>query len=38
VAKKDPQAAALALESYLAQFPDAADAEKVKQILTKLGR
>jgi len=38
VAKKDPQAAARALESYLAQFPDAADAEKVKQILTKLGR
>jgi tetratricopeptide (TPR) repeat protein len=38
VTKKDPQAAARALESYLAQFPDAADAEKVKQILTKLGR
>ena len=38
VTKKDPQAAARALESYLAQFPDAADAEKVKQILAKLGR
>lgn len=38
VTKQDPQAAARALESYLAQFPDAADAEKVKQILAKLGR
>ena len=38
VTRQNPQAAALALESYLVQFPDAADAEKVKQILTKLGR
>jgi tetratricopeptide (TPR) repeat protein len=38
VTRQNPQAAARALESYLAQFPDAADAEKVKQILTKLGR
>ena len=38
VTRQNPQAAARALESYLVQFPDAADAEKVKQILTKLGR
>lgn len=38
VARQDPQRAARALESYLVHFPDAADAEKVKQILAKLGR
>jgi len=38
VSRKDTQGAARALESYLAHFPDAADAEKVKQILTRLGR
>lgn len=36
VARQDAQGAARALESYLAQFPDAADAEKVKQILARL--
>ena len=38
VARQDAQGAARALQSYLAQFPDAADAEKVKQILARLGR
>jgi tetratricopeptide (TPR) repeat protein len=38
VTRQDVQEARRALESYLAQFPDAADAEKVKQILTRLGR
>ncbi|MBM3748811.1 MAG: tetratricopeptide repeat protein, partial [Acidobacteria bacterium] len=36
--RKDPEGAARALESYLVHFPDASDAEKVKQILTRLGR
>jgi tetratricopeptide (TPR) repeat protein len=36
--RKDSQGAARALQSYLAQFPDAPDAEKVKQILNRLGR
>ncbi len=38
VNRQDGPAAIKALESYLAQFPDAPDAGKVKQILTKLGR
>lgn len=38
VTRQDPQGAARALQSYLVHFPDAADAEKVKQILTRLGR
>jgi tetratricopeptide (TPR) repeat protein len=38
VKKQDAQQAAQALESYLLQFPDAPDAEKVKQILEKLKR
>ena len=38
VNKQDSQGAARALESYLVHFPDAADTEKVKQILAKLGR
>jgi len=38
VNRQDPQRAARALESYLIHFPDAPDAEKVKQILARLGR
>jgi len=38
VNRQDPQRAARALESYLVHFPDAADADKVKQILVRLGR
>jgi Flp pilus assembly protein TadD len=35
-ARQDPQRAARALESYLEHFPNAADAEKVRQILARL--
>ena len=38
VASGNPRGASRALEAYLAQFPNAADAEKVKQILGKLAR
>lgn len=38
VNRQDPQSAARALESYLAHFPAADDAEKVRQILAKLKR
>jgi tetratricopeptide (TPR) repeat protein len=38
VKQQDGQRAAQALESYLVHFPDAADAEKVRQILGKLKR
>lgn len=37
VSRQDPRAAARALESYLVHFPEAADADRVRQILTKLG-
>jgi tetratricopeptide (TPR) repeat protein len=38
VKKQDVVQAAQSLESYLSRFPDAADAEKVRQILEKLRR
>ncbi len=38
VSRQNPRGAARALQTYLAQFPDAPDAEKVKQILVKLGQ
>lgn len=38
VKRKESEAAARALEAYLAHFPDAGDAGKVKEILSKLGR
>ena len=38
VSRRNPQAAARALETYLAQFPNAPDADKVKQILVKLAQ
>ena len=37
IKKGDADGAARALESYLAQFPDAPDRDKVQQILKKLG-
>ncbi|MFB3904502.1 MAG: tetratricopeptide repeat protein [Acidobacteriota bacterium] len=37
IKKGDAAGAARALESYLAQFPDAADRDRVQQILKKLG-